>query len=40
MAAVDGEAGYIVTGDEDLLVLDGFEGIRVLTPRMFFEMLE
>ena len=39
-AAVDGEAGYIVTGDEDLLVLDGFEGIRVLTPRMFLEMLE
>ena len=39
-AAVDGKAGYIVTGDEDLLVLDGFEGIRVLTPRMFLEMLE
>ena len=39
-AAVDGEAGYIVTGDEDLLVLDGFEGIRVLTPRMFLELLE
>jgi uncharacterized protein len=39
-AAVAGESGYIIAGDQDLLVLDGFEGIRVLTPRMFLEILE
>lgn len=34
-----GAADIIVTGDEDLLVLREFEGIRILTPRRFLELL-
>jgi predicted nucleic acid-binding protein len=34
-AAVAGAAQYIVTGDEDLLVLKKFETIRIVTPRVF-----
>ena len=33
--AIDGGAELIVTGDEDLLVLDPFQGVRVLSPRSF-----
>src|ERR1700753_2888523 len=33
--AVSGEAHYIVSGDEDLLVLNPFRGIQSLTPREF-----
>ena len=33
--AVDGNADYIVTGDEDLLVLHPFRGIQILTPKDF-----
>ena len=36
--AVHGIAGMIVTGDEDLLPLDGFRGLRILTPRAFLEL--
>lgn len=39
-AAVAGRANYIVTGDEDLLILDPFEGIRIVTPRVFLAALE
>lgn len=35
--AVDGGASYLITGDQDLLVLDSFRGIRVVTPRDFLE---
>ena len=31
-AAVNGRADAIITGDKDLLVLDPFAGIRILTP--------
>jgi putative PIN family toxin of toxin-antitoxin system len=32
-----GECPAIVTGDQDLLILDRFEGIRVLTPSGFWK---
>ena len=38
-AAVAGQANYIVTSDEDLLVLDPFEDIRIVTPRVFLGAL-
>lgn len=33
--AVDGNADFIVTGDADLLVLNSFRGVRILTPAAF-----
>jgi putative PIN family toxin of toxin-antitoxin system len=33
--AIDGHADVIVTGDADLLSLDPFQGIRILTPQEF-----
>ncbi len=33
--AVEGSANYIVTGDDDLLVLKACEGIQIVTPREF-----
>jgi putative PIN family toxin of toxin-antitoxin system len=39
-AAVAGRGDAIVTGDEDLLVLDPFEGIPIVTPARFFAMLD
>ena len=35
--AVSGKANYIVTGDADLLCLDPFRGIRILTPASFLD---
>jgi len=35
--AVSGGATHIMTGDKDLLVLDPFRGIRILTPHDFLE---
>ena len=37
--AVAGQAEYIVSGDEDLLVLDPFRGIRIVTPAELLELL-
>jgi hypothetical protein len=37
--AVEGDAGYIVSGDQDLLVLGEYEGIEVVTPRWFVEIV-
>ena len=34
--ALAGECAAIITGDDDLLVLDPFRGIRVLTPSAFW----
>jgi uncharacterized protein len=34
-AALNGEAEAIVTGDQDLLVLDPFHGVRILSPAAF-----
>jgi uncharacterized protein len=39
-AAVAGEAEYVVSGDEDLLVLKKFEQVRFVTPRAFLEALD
>lgn len=38
-AALAGNAGYIVTGDEDLLVLKKFDTVRIVTPRVFLAVL-
>jgi putative PIN family toxin of toxin-antitoxin system len=38
--AKEGQADYIISGDQDLLVLGEYEGIRVVTPRRFMEILE
>lgn len=37
--AVSGSAFFIITGDEDLLVLNPFRGISILTPRNFLSIL-
>jgi putative PIN family toxin of toxin-antitoxin system len=37
--ALAGDADYIVTGDEDLLVLDPFRGVRIVTYREFERIL-
>ena len=39
-AAVDGRAGFIVTGDTHLLNIEEYEGIRILTPRFFLHLLK
>jgi predicted nucleic acid-binding protein len=33
--AIDAAADYIVTGDEDLLILKRYKGIIILNPRNF-----
>jgi uncharacterized protein len=38
--ALAGKARVIVTGDNDLLVLRQFRGIRILLPRQFLEVLD
>jgi putative PIN family toxin of toxin-antitoxin system len=38
-AALAGDAGYVVTGDEDLLTLQQFEGLLFITPRDFLALL-
>ncbi len=38
--AKEGRADYIVTGDEDLLAVGEYEGIRIVTPRRFVDILE
>jgi predicted nucleic acid-binding protein len=35
--AVSGQADIIITGDADLLVLDPFQGVRILAPRAYLE---
>jgi uncharacterized protein len=37
--ALASKAEYIVTGDKDLLVLKKFEGIPILSPRSFSDVL-
>jgi uncharacterized protein len=39
-AATAGRADVIVSGDDDLLVLDPFEGIPIVTPAVFLALLE
>ncbi len=38
-AAIEGRADVIVTGDADLLVLEEHDGIAILTPRAFLDLL-
>ena len=38
--AVSARADRVVTGDQDLLVLQQYEGIRVVSPRRFLEWLD
>ena len=35
--AIDGNADYIVSSDRDLLDMDNFNGIPILSPRQFYE---
>jgi putative PIN family toxin of toxin-antitoxin system len=37
--AIASNADYIITGDKDLLVLKNFQGIPILNPRSFSEIL-
>lgn len=39
-AAVLGRVDYLVSGDEDLLVLQEYEGFKVVTPGEFVEILD
>ena len=34
--AASGKAGFLVTGDKDLLVLSPFRGVEIVTPREFW----
>ncbi len=38
--AVEAKADYIITGDEDLLDLKVYEGIKIVAPRQFLENLK
>ncbi len=38
--AVEGEAEFIVSGDQDLLILGAYQGIRMVTPRDFLALLK
>ncbi|HFD40497.1 MAG TPA: putative toxin-antitoxin system toxin component, PIN family [Anaerolineae bacterium] len=38
-AAVEGRADYLVSGDRDLLDLGSYQGIQMVTPREFVEIL-
>ena len=38
-AAIEGSATMIVTGDPDLLTIEEFQGIRIVTPRVFLDLL-
>lgn len=39
-AAVEGQADYLVTGDQDLLVLNSFEGVAIVKPAAFLELID
>ncbi len=36
--ALTGQADVIVTGDDDLLILETFKGVEILAPRRFLEV--
>jgi predicted nucleic acid-binding protein len=38
-AALEGRAAHVVTGDPDLLALGEYEGIRIVSPRVFLGLL-
>jgi len=39
-AALDGRADFIVSGDRHLVDLEEVEGIRIVTPRQFLDLLD
>ncbi len=39
-AAVEGRARVLVTGDKELLALKVFSGVRILSPRQFWEEMK
>ena len=39
-AALGGNAQYIVTGDDDLLVLNGHQGLKIMKPKIFLDELK
>lgn len=38
-AALEGRAGFVVTGDQAFLALEEHEGVRVVSPRGFLELI-
>jgi putative PIN family toxin of toxin-antitoxin system len=40
VAALEGGASFIVTGDSDLLKIREYEGIKIVTPRIFLRELK
>ena len=38
-AAVEGLAQFVVTGDKHLLSLKSYENIRIITPRVFVDLI-
>jgi putative PIN family toxin of toxin-antitoxin system len=38
-AAIEGRAGFVVAGDSDLLDLKEYEGVRIVSPRAFLDLL-
>jgi len=38
--ALDGDADYVISGDEHLLRIDDYRGIRILSVRQFIRLLE
>ena len=39
-AAIEGRATFVVAGDADLLDLKEYEGIRIVSPRVFLDLLD
>lgn len=39
-AALEGRASVIVTGDDDLLSLEEYEGVAIVTPRAFVDLIK
>jgi len=39
-AATSSQSNYIVTGDEDLVVLSPYEGIEIMKPADFLKLLK
>ena len=38
-AAIEGRAAFIVSGDPDLLDVGEYQGVRIITPRTFLDLL-
>jgi uncharacterized protein len=38
--AVEGEADFIISGDQDLISLESYQGIKIVAPAAFLKLLE